>query len=166
MRKIDGTEALSRARQLRREMTPQEERLWSCLRARRLEGFKFKRQEWKAGFLADFYCWEAKLIVEADGSQHHDQPGYDAARDRFFRAQGYEVLRYWNNEIDHDLEAVLTAIRAALLSRVPSPSRPAAQAGPLPLPEGERGEGQQSPSPLQGEGRGPRRRRGKGEGKQ
>jgi very-short-patch-repair endonuclease len=86
--------------------------------------FKFKRQEWISGYVADFYCWEAKLIVEADGSQHQDEPGYDEARDRFFRGLGYEVLRFWNNEIDRDLEAVLTAIRAALLERVPSPSHP------------------------------------------
>jgi very-short-patch-repair endonuclease len=152
MRQVDGTEALARARQLRREMTPQEERLWSCLRGCRLEGFKFKRQVWKGGYIADFYCWEAKLIVEADGSQHSDDLGYDAARNGFFRSEGYEVLRFWNNEIDGDLEGVLTAIRASLLSRVPSPSRPASQAGPLPLPKGERVE--------------PRRRRGKREGTQ
>jgi very-short-patch-repair endonuclease len=124
MRKRDGTDSLARVRQLRREMTPQEEILWSHLRARRLEGFKFKRQEWMGGFVADFYCWEARLIVEADGSRHLDQPEYDAARDRFFRGQGYEVLRFWNNEIDLELEGVLTAIRAALLERVPSPSHP------------------------------------------
>jgi very-short-patch-repair endonuclease len=63
MKKRDGTEALVRVRQLRREMTPQECLLWSCLRARRLEGFKFKRQEWMGGYIADFYCWEARLVV-------------------------------------------------------------------------------------------------------
>ena len=57
MRKIDGTEPLRRARQLRREMTPAETLLWSRLRARRLEGFKFKRQEWRDRFIGDFYCW-------------------------------------------------------------------------------------------------------------
>ena len=124
MRKSDGTEALARVRQLRREMTPQERLLWSQLRGRRLEGCKFKRQEWMGGYIADFYCWEAKLIVEADGSQHLDRPGYDEARDRFFRSRGYEVLRFWNNEVDRDLEAVLAAIRASLIERLPSPSRP------------------------------------------
>jgi very-short-patch-repair endonuclease len=166
MRKADGTEALARARRLRRDMTPQEALLWSRLRGRRLEGFKFKRQEWVRPYIADFYCWQAKLIVETDGSQHSHQVGYDAARDAYFRSQGHAVLRFWNNEVERDLEAVLTAIRAVLLGRVPSPSRPAAQAGPLPLPEGERGEERRAPSPVQGEGRGPRRRRGEGEGMQ
>ena len=123
MRKADGTEALQRARHLRRDMTPAEKLLWSHLRGRRLEGFKFKRQEWVGPYVADFYCWEAKLIVEVDGSQHQERSGYDAARDAWLSKQGIEVLRFWNNEVLGATEAVLTATRAVLLKRVPSPSR-------------------------------------------
>jgi very-short-patch-repair endonuclease len=139
VRKIDGTEALARVRQLRREMTPAEKLLWSRLRSRRLDGFKFRSQVWLGAFIADFYCWEAKLIVEVDGSQHADRIGYDSARSQKPAGQGYQVLRFWNNQVLGELEAVLAAIRVELLACVPSPSRPAAQARPLPLPERERG---------------------------
>jgi very-short-patch-repair endonuclease len=139
LRKVAGTEALARVRQLRREMTPAEKLLWGRLRGRRLEGFKFRSQVWLGTFIADFFCWEAKLVVEVDGAQHAERRGYDAARTRRLERDGYMVLRFWNNEVLQDLVAVLAAIRTELLSRVPSPSHPAAQGGPLPLPEGERG---------------------------
>ncbi len=139
MRRIDGTEALARIRQLRREMTPAEKRLWSCLRNRRLEGFKFRRQDWIGPFIGDFVCWQARLIVEVDGSDHAGQVEYDEDRDRYLAGEGFDVLRFWNNEVMGDLEAVLTSVRARLLKRVPSPSHAAAPRGPLPLPEVERG---------------------------
>jgi len=139
VRKIDGTEALARVRQLHREMTPAEKLLWSRLRNRRLDGFKFRSQVWLGFFIADFFCWEAKLVVEVDGSQHADRIGHDRARSEQLGRQGYKILRFWNNQVLGELEAVLAAIRVQLQARVPSPSRPAAQAGPLPLPERERG---------------------------
>jgi very-short-patch-repair endonuclease len=138
LRKVDGTEALERVRELRRAMTPAEKRLWKQLRARRLGGFKFKRQEWIGPFVADFYCWEARLIVEMDGSQHGDRVDYDRARTAYLKGEGYRVLRFWNNQLFEELEGVLTAILAVLRERVPSPSHAAAPRGPLPLPEGER----------------------------
>jgi very-short-patch-repair endonuclease len=137
LRKIDGTEALTRVRGLRREMTPAEKRLWSALRNRRLEGFKFRRQDWIGPFVADFVCWQARLIVEVDGSQHADQTEYDSQRDEYLAGEGFHVLRFWNNDVTGDLEAVLTSIRARLLDRVPSPSHAAPPRGPLPLPKGE-----------------------------
>ncbi|HZF95023.1 MAG TPA: endonuclease domain-containing protein [Allosphingosinicella sp.] len=139
MRKADGSEALDRARQMRREMTPEEELLWSHLRARRLGGFKFKRQEWLGRYIADFYCWEAKLIVEVDGSQHHEQAGYDAGRDAWLKRRGLKVLRFWNNEVTGETEAVLAKILSVFEERVPSPSHPPSAGGSLPLPERERG---------------------------
>jgi very-short-patch-repair endonuclease len=105
---------LTRARGLRREMTPQEKILWSHLRGRRFETFKFRRQMWLAGFVADFACPQARLVVEADGSQHADDADYDAAREAAFERLGWRTLRFWNNEINADLDGVLTAIRAAL----------------------------------------------------
>ena len=116
-------------------MTEAEKRLWSRLRGRRLEGFKFKRQEWVGPFLADFLCSEARLIVEVDGSQHADGAAYDNCRSAYLGKDGYRVLRFWNNEVMADLEAVLTSIRSELLQRVPSPSHAALPRGPLPLPK-------------------------------
>ena len=131
MKRPPGNAMLERARGMRREMTPQEEILWRQLRGGRLEGFKFRRQMWLCGFVADFACPDAKVVVEADGSQHADDADYDAARAAAFARMGWRTLRFWNNEIDADLDGVLIAIRAAL----PSPSHPAAPGGPLPLPE-------------------------------
>ncbi len=137
MRKVNGTEALARIRELRRKATPAEERLWSHLRDRRLAGFKFRFQTWLGPFIADFLCKQARLIVEVDGSQHAERARKDAERSAYLAAEGYRVLRFWNNEVLHETEAVLDAIRAELLRRVPSPSHPAAQGGSLPLPSGE-----------------------------
>jgi very-short-patch-repair endonuclease len=122
---------LDRARGMRREMTPQEAILWGHLRGGRTEGFKFRRQMWLCGFVADFACPGARLIVEADGSQHADNPEYDAARSAAFEREGWRTIRFWNNEITRDLEGVLVAIRTVL----PSPSHPASPGGPLPLPK-------------------------------
>ena len=137
MRKINGTDALARVRQLRREMTPPEKLLWSRVRNRGLEGFKFRRQDWIGPFVADFVCWQARLIVEVDGSQHGDQIDYDESRDEYLAREGFKVVRFWNNDVTADLDAVLESIRAHLLDRVPSPSHGASPRGPLPLPTGE-----------------------------
>ena len=135
MRSIDGTEALSRSRELRKSSTDAEKILWHELRNRRLGGFKFRRQFWIGPFIADFACVEARLVVEADGSQHGERRQYDVGRDAYLRGEGYRVIRVWNNEVIEQLDGVLEAIRCALLDRVPSPSH--ASHGPLPLPQGE-----------------------------
>ncbi len=135
MRSIDGTEALGRSRSMRKSSTEAEKILWRELRNRRLAGFKFRRQFWIGPFIADFACFEAKLIVEADGSQHGENRNYDVGRDAYLRGEGYRVIRVWNNELTGNLDGVLEAIRAAPLDRVPSPSH--ASHGPLPLPQGE-----------------------------
>jgi very-short-patch-repair endonuclease len=125
---------LDRARHLRRGMTPQEKILWRHLRASRLEGHKFRRQMWLAGYIADFACPAGRLVVEADGSQHANNSDYDEQRAAAFAALGWRTLRFWNNEINDSLDGVLISIRASL----PLPSRPAAPGGPLPLPSRER----------------------------
>ena len=135
MKRPPGYEMLKRARRLRREMTPQEKLLWAQLRGRRFEGAKFRKQMWLAGYVADFACPEARLVVEADGSQHAKDVEYDAAREDAFARLGWRSLRFWNNEINDNLEGVLTQISTAL----PSPSHPAVPGGPLPLPSRERG---------------------------
>ncbi len=135
MRKHDGTEALDRARKLRRDATEAEALLWQNLRSRRLGDFKFRRQAWIGPFIADFICMDAMLIVEVDGNQHGDAIAYDDARTAFLASKGYRVIRVWNNDVTQRMDGVLAAILSAL-SDVPSPSH--ASHGSLPLPAGER----------------------------
>ena len=87
-----------RARQMRREPTEAERRMWRLLRDRRLGGFKFRRQEQLGRYIVDFVCFEQKLIVELDGSQHAES-AYDAERDAWLTSRDFVVLRFWNNEV-------------------------------------------------------------------
>jgi very-short-patch-repair endonuclease len=128
MKRPPGADKVDRARRLRRETTDAERLLWEHSRARQLRGFKFRRQMWLSGYIADFACVEAKLIVEAEGGQHAAQQSYDDHRTGIFAGEGYRVLRFWNNDILNNPEGVLQTISAAL----PSPSQ--ASLGPLPLP--------------------------------
>ena len=79
-------------------MTDAERRLWSLLRGRRLAGYKFRRQLPVGPFILDFACYEHKLAIEADGGQHADSE-QDLDRTRRIEAEGWRVLRFWNNEI-------------------------------------------------------------------
>ncbi len=106
------------ARQLRRQMTPQEAALWQCLRGRRLAGFKFRRQQVIDGFIADFYCADAAVVLEADGDVHASQAEYDAHRDQVFASRQIVVVRVSNDRIDHELQAVLGEIEALCRQRV------------------------------------------------
>jgi very-short-patch-repair endonuclease len=101
--------ALVNARALRRDMTDAERKLWSGLRGEQL-GFKFRRQHPLGPYIADFACLHPRLIVELDGSQHADQQAYDLARDAFFKAQGFEVLRFPSNVPFQNPAGVLSAI--------------------------------------------------------
>lgn len=105
-----------RARKMRREATDAERLLWRYLRDRRLCGFKFRRQQPLGPFIVDFVCFEARLIVEADGGQHDVQREYDAARTEYLRARGYHVVRVWNNDVLQNREAVIEMILRALTS--------------------------------------------------
>ena len=86
------------AKRMRREPTDAERTLWLILRARRFSGFKFRRQVPLGPYIADFVCFDARLIVEADGSQHADN-ARDRERDAWFVAQGFRVRRFWNADI-------------------------------------------------------------------
>ena len=86
------------ARRLRREQTRAERALWQILRGRQLGGLKFRRQVPVGPYIADFYCAEARLVVEVDGGQHADNRR-DARRDTWMAGQGLTVLRFWNPEI-------------------------------------------------------------------
>jgi very-short-patch-repair endonuclease len=100
----------TRARDLRRKQTDAERKPWWELRARRLDGFKFKRQVPVGRYIADFMCFECKLIVELDGSQHLEQVEYDEARTRWLETQGYRVVRYWNIDVLLNTERVMEEI--------------------------------------------------------
>ena len=97
------------ARVLRRDMTDAERKLWSGLRGEQL-GFKFRRQHPLGNFIADFACLDPKLIVELDGSQHVDNQAYDMAREAFFKAQSFAVLRFPSNAPFQKRDGVLSAI--------------------------------------------------------
>jgi very-short-patch-repair endonuclease len=115
------TGATDRARRLRADDTEPEYRLWSDLRARRLNGYKFVRQGPLGPYVVDFLCRREFLVVELDGSQHAESKG-DVRRDRWLNEQGYSVLRFWNDEALRERGAVLETILAALEGRLaPSP---------------------------------------------
>ena len=119
---------IANARRLRRDQTEVERRLWSHLRDRRLDGWKFRRQEPIDIYFADFVCKDAMLIVELDGSQHAEERAeYDAARTRKLLGAGYRVIRFWNNDVTGNLEGVLIAILEAC-KQDPHPN-PLPQAG-------------------------------------
>ena len=103
----------ARARQLRREATPAERALWPYLSRGQL-GTRFNRQVQVGPYYADFLSRSARLAVELDGFSHDLRPDHDAARDRFFAAHGYRVLRFTNADVFGNLEGVVTAIREAL----------------------------------------------------
>lgn len=114
--------ARTRACKLRANMTDAEHCLWRCLRNRQLHGFKFRRQVVLGTYIVDFLCIETKLIIEIDGKQHLYQCDYDKQRSLWMNRCGYQVLRFWNNEVLEDLDGVLEEISVYLLDG-PSPQR-------------------------------------------
>ncbi|MEO6065962.1 MAG: DUF559 domain-containing protein [Lysobacterales bacterium] len=103
--------------------------LWQHLRDRRLLGFKFRRQHRVGPYFADFACVEARVIIELDGSQHLDQSTYDQARTAHLEAEGYRVLRVWNNELTANLQGVLEAIVALVTAPHPPSGHPLPASG-------------------------------------
>src|SRR4051794_18255684 len=91
------------SRRLRSELTPAEQRLWRELRANRLAGLHFRRQQVLFGFIADFYCHAARLAVELDGAVHQERAEYDQERDRILEANGIRSIRFPNDRIDSAL---------------------------------------------------------------
>ena len=98
------------AYRMRREMTPAEDALWRRLRSSRLSGLHFRRQQIVDGFIVDFFCREAGLVVEVDGAVHEMQRDYDAERDQVLEVRGLRVLRFTNDEVLRDRGAVLMRI--------------------------------------------------------
>ena len=120
------TRSRDHARQLRAAQTDAERTLWQCLRGGQLDGLKFRRQHPFPPYIADFYCDALKLVIELDGSQHNAE--VDAIRTRFLETQGLTVMRFWDNEVLMQTEAVVEAIFNFAGTRTLTPT---------PLPKGE-----------------------------
>jgi very-short-patch-repair endonuclease len=102
------------ARKLRATATEAEQKLWSHLRKRQLYEFQFRRQYSIGPSFVDFFCLEARLIIEVDGSQHADQEERDESRNEFLRGNGYRVLRFWNFDVMSDVDSVVERIAEVL----------------------------------------------------
>jgi very-short-patch-repair endonuclease len=98
------------ARELRTHPTPQEARLWQRIRRNQLNGSHFRRQQIIGGFVVDFYCHAAGLVIELDGKVHLREGEYDHERDALLKQLGMRVLRFKNEEVDRDIEGVLEKI--------------------------------------------------------
>src|SRR5438105_4583564 len=92
------------ARHLRCKQTDAEKSLWKLLRSRQLENYKFRRQRVIGPFIVDFCCLNPKLVVELDGSHHMDNKPYDKTRTEFLQEKGFEVLRFWDNQVLKETE--------------------------------------------------------------
>ena len=109
---------------LRRNATDAEGALWSVLRGGQFKGFKFRRQHAFGDYVFNFVCVPAKLVIEVDGGQHAEAVVEDAQRTRFLIAAGFRVLRFWNNEVLLEREAVMARIWEELERATPSPPQP------------------------------------------
>jgi very-short-patch-repair endonuclease len=112
------------AKRLRRNQTDAERVLWFRLRDRRLAGWKFKRQAPIDRYVVDFFCAEARLIIEIDGGQHDRQRERDSDRTAALEATGYLVLRFWNNEVMQNTAGVLETVMSTVNRRDPNPLTP------------------------------------------
>jgi very-short-patch-repair endonuclease len=121
-----------RARELRRNMSEAEKRLWARLRAHRMDGRKFRRQHALGTYIVDFVCLDSRLIIELDGDSHANdsREALDALRTAYLEKLGFRVIRFWNDYVLTDLDNVTETIFEALAITRPSPQ----------------------PSPLRGEG--------------
>jgi len=125
------------ARRLRRDMTEAEKAMWRLLRSRQLAGFKFRRQQPIKRYVVDFVCFSHKLVVEIDGGQHGQSTLAEERRSAFLVAEGFRILRFWNNEVLENREGVCARILAVLDGRTPHLPGASRRAPPSPT----RGEG-------------------------
>ena len=100
------------ARILRKNQTPQEEKMWQLLRNHRYKNLAFKRQQPIGQYIVDFVCKEKKIIIEIDGGQHNEIETleYDKERTLYLKSRGYTLIRFWNNDIDKNIEGVFIEI--------------------------------------------------------
>jgi len=109
------------ARALRKRLTPQEVKVWVKLREMKALGFHFRKQAPIGRYIVDFVSFGARIVVEVDGGQHgmHDGVLSDRERDRFLRSQAFRVLRFWNSDVDQNLNGVIESILEALKTPTP-----------------------------------------------
>ena len=115
-----NSEKIQQARELRKRATPAEEKLWSYLRGNKITGVKFRRQQIIEGFIVDFFCHKAKLVIEIDGSIHdnEEQEKLDTHRRKVFEARGLVECRFRNEEVIGNIENVVATIREIVDARV------------------------------------------------
>lgn len=101
--------------ELRNNATEVERLLWSRLKSSQLEGVKFRRQQPIERYIVDFISFEKKIAIELDGGQHSENTDYDTYRDACLKANGFTVLRFWNNEVIENIDGVLEVIRGHCL---------------------------------------------------
>ncbi|WP_296611479.1 endonuclease domain-containing protein [Sphingomonas sp.] len=133
MKRPPGEEPLEFQRRVRHEPTEPEKKLWSALRNRQIADAKIRKQTWLCGYLVDFYCAAAKLVIEVDGDTHAHQQDYDERRTARLESEGFRVIRFSNDDVVRNPDGVVACVREAL---DPSPSHSAAPS----LPQGERGQ--------------------------
>jgi very-short-patch-repair endonuclease len=114
--------ANEKARALRKRLTSQEVKLWVKLRELKALGFHFRRQAPIGRYIVDFASLSARMVVEVDGGQHGMEAGIrsDRERDAFLRSRGFSVLRFWNSDVDHNLDGVMETILSALNTPTPT----------------------------------------------
>ena len=110
-------EKLQRAKELRREMTPAEKLLWEELRANKL-GVHFRRQQVIQGFIVDFYCHKAGLVIEVDGDIHDLQKEEDERREKVLSEMGLRIVRFGNDEVGRSLSAVVGRIKTMVSGQI------------------------------------------------
>ena len=114
-----------RAKELRRNQTPMERKLWAKLRGKQLCGLKFRRQHPIGRYIVDFCCLARKLVIEIDGDSHAFQLEYDQERTAYLEERGYTVIRFTNDQVQRQLDAVLTEIaRQCEAGAAPTPALP------------------------------------------
>jgi very-short-patch-repair endonuclease len=135
---------LQRARDMRHDPAPAEQKLWRCLRGRQLCGLKFRRQHVMGGYIADFYCHELALVIELDGDSHGERLEYDSRRTKVLERDGMTVVRFLNSDVYRFLDSVLNEIIKVseglhvkhAPSPQPSPEGRGSDSSPLPPGEG------------------------------
>lgn len=109
-----SSDLTEKSRQLRKNQTDAEQKIWGGLKHRQILGIKFRRQYIIAPYIVDFVSLSANIVIEIDGGQH--SPDVDRYRDEYIKKQGYQILRFWNNEVLENIEGVMQVIYDKLLS--------------------------------------------------
>lgn len=125
------------AKLLRKNFTDAESALWTNLKAKQMEEYKFRRQEPIGSYIVDFVCHAKRIVIEVDGGQHSIEKERDGERDQWLRGQGYSVLRFWNNEVLRNIEGVLEVVRDRLKHPPPTPPIKGGGKGNAPIKGGK-----------------------------